>query len=612
MKRFVLFIASLLMIGILLPALRGQSVQARESKVMLPTGSASPQTELLASPSLVTLPATTARLTGTTTYSWTLVATTPYKGDVGVGYVAYCPPLTESHKQRVVISIGSLGNIGPFEEDWCDSFTDGDSWQTEARRLGFDIYFINWDDPFNYVQRNAFVVTKLIQDIQQTTGLGPEADFVVSGGSLGGLVGRYALAYLEANNQPHHADLFITSDSPLEGVYYPIGVQYLVQYFAEQWQIEQAKKERDKELNNPLARQTLIYHYETAAGSGPTYTSDYEQLFITELQGQLGDYPHADGLRRVFVAAGRGDGQPDTPLPGSTIMHWRSYKEDVGGKGRPVNSSWPPKIPVLFINAKPVTGGWQLKVTIKRKLPLIGEIEVFSRTYIFSTKVETDVVARALPNGGTGTVFQAKPLFELAGQDVDLLDENSVLKVIKAIVDKDIPQIARKAWDDNADQALRPVAREVVKRTENFLEDNPEYKYQAVQLSAAHSYDGGPGGRDDDYRILKVVKPVDDADRGTFRGGIQDEFTFIPLHSALALDSPAPGVPIDPISVGLGSGSPPQGPFDEIHYPCKKQEAGYPCQNERHTGSLGNEVIIAELNRLVAADTTIYLPLIRK
>ena len=608
MKRFIPFIASLLLVGSLLPVLQGQTVQARESKVMLPTISAPSQTESRTNPSLETLPATSPSLTGATTISWTLVATTAYEGEAGVGYVAYCPRLTASLKQRVVVSIGGSGNVGPFDENWCDG-----PWWAEARQLGFDIYSINWDYPFNYVQRNAFVVTALIQDIQKTTGLGPEDDFVVSGSSLGGLIGRYALAYMEANNQPHYADLFITTDSPLEGAYFPIGVQYLVNYFAEEWQDAHAQAERDRLINSPLGRQTLLYHYETATGSGPTYTAHYEQLFMTELQGHLGDYPDADGLRKVLVAAGRGDGRPDVPPPSSEIMHWLSDKVNVGGQGTPVNVAQPSWLPVLFINAKPVTGGWQVSISIKLPWP-IGT--VFSRTYTFSTKLEMDVVALTLPDGGTGTVFQAKPLFELGGHDVDLLDEESVAELIKALVDDDIPQIGRDAWDDHAGPALRLVARKVVDRTEDFLEDNPEYKFRAVQLSADHAYDGGPGGRDD-TRLQDVVNAVNAAGQGTFLGEIQDEFTFIPVHSALALDYPGPGAPFDPISVGLGIAAEPRGPFDEIHYPCKEQESTYPCENELHTGSLGGEVIIAELNRLVDAgplptDTTIYLPLIRR
>jgi surfactin synthase thioesterase subunit len=59
---------------------------------------------------------------------------------------------------------------------------------------------LNFTDATDYLQRNAFVLVNLLQQIQGI--VGPQTTVALAGASMGGLVSRYALAYMETNGLP--------------------------------------------------------------------------------------------------------------------------------------------------------------------------------------------------------------------------------------------------------------------------------------------------------------------------------------------------------------------------------------------------------------------------
>ena len=52
---------------------------------------------------------------------------------------------------------------------------------------------------------------------------------MVGGVSLGGLISRYALALLESRGEPHNTHTYVSIDTPHEGAYTSLGVQWFVQ-----------------------------------------------------------------------------------------------------------------------------------------------------------------------------------------------------------------------------------------------------------------------------------------------------------------------------------------------------------------------------------------------
>jgi pimeloyl-ACP methyl ester carboxylesterase len=144
----------------------------------------------------------------------------------------------------------------------------GQNLADELRDLGFDIVILNapnyTTDGYDisgggdFIQRNAMVLIALIQELNaQKQG---EEELVVLGPSMGGLIARYALAYMEQQSLPHETRLYLSFDSPHRGANIPISLQYLINYFAVVGGDPMAQATVDFVLNSSAAKQMLIDH----------------------------------------------------------------------------------------------------------------------------------------------------------------------------------------------------------------------------------------------------------------------------------------------------------------------------------------------------------------
>jgi len=137
----------------------------------------------------------------------------------------------------------------------------------ELYDAGYDIVILDFHPqeagPFyvDHVQRNGYVVIKLIEEInQELSDNGSYEELVVVGASMGGLVTRYALTRMEQMYKDHNTRLWISLDSPQEGANIPIGLQHFVNEFAS----ISSDVEEQKEVyfdDNPAAKQMLIDYY---------------------------------------------------------------------------------------------------------------------------------------------------------------------------------------------------------------------------------------------------------------------------------------------------------------------------------------------------------------
>jgi hypothetical protein len=99
---------------------------------------------------------------------------------------------------------------------------------------GYDLIFLNFANATDYIQRNAYLLEKVIEIVnaRKINLNGVRQANVVMGLSMGGLVARYALRDLEVNNISHETRLFITHDTPHHGANVPVGFQAAVQHLA--------------------------------------------------------------------------------------------------------------------------------------------------------------------------------------------------------------------------------------------------------------------------------------------------------------------------------------------------------------------------------------------
>jgi hypothetical protein len=129
---------------------------------------------------------------------------------------------------------------------------------------GYDIIVLDFPGRgADYIERNARVLMKLIEQVN-TLKVGNEK-IVLIGPSMGGLISRYALAYMEQHNNPHQVRLYVSFDAPHLGANIPLGDQRFLSYFSDV--NPKAKENLDKQINSVAAKQMLVNHYQAVSST---------------------------------------------------------------------------------------------------------------------------------------------------------------------------------------------------------------------------------------------------------------------------------------------------------------------------------------------------------
>jgi hypothetical protein len=95
----------------------------------------------------------------------------------------------------------------------------------------YDLIYVNWDNGTDYLQRNAYVLQRVITWVNQQKALaGSTEPNVVLGQSMGGVIARYALRDMENRGETHDTSLYISHDAPHQGAHVPLGLLYLARH----------------------------------------------------------------------------------------------------------------------------------------------------------------------------------------------------------------------------------------------------------------------------------------------------------------------------------------------------------------------------------------------
>ncbi|GGF78141.1 esterase/lipase family protein [Wenyingzhuangia marina] len=94
--------------------------------------------------------------------------------------------------------------------------------------LGYDIIILDYDKSTIEIQKNARLFTELLTTVNNLKENPNENNTVVMGYSMGGLVTRYGLTWMEKNNINHHTRLYVSHDAPHKGANVPLGIQHLI------------------------------------------------------------------------------------------------------------------------------------------------------------------------------------------------------------------------------------------------------------------------------------------------------------------------------------------------------------------------------------------------
>ena len=250
-----------------------------------------------------------------------VTGTVPYLGGVASGdaYVYLAPGRTHLVNPVIVVEGFDLDNSMNWDELY--ALLNQENLIETLRADGYDAVVLNFTDATDYLQRNAFVVMDLLQQVHAL--VGPQVTVALAGASMGGLVSRYALAYMETNGLPHYVRTFLSFDAPHLGADIPLGIQYWINFFSSQ---SASAATFLAELNRPAARQMLVYHYTDPAGN----TGQADPLrgsFATDLAA-VGSWPTQPRL--VAIANGSDNGTGEPFAAGAQIIQW-NYSDLVTG-----------------------------------------------------------------------------------------------------------------------------------------------------------------------------------------------------------------------------------------------------------------------------------------
>ena len=174
------------------------------------------------------------------------------------------------------------------------------------RQFGYTFVIVEWEDANDTISANARRVMNLLEYYK--CHMNGQEQFVLIGESMGALVGRYALTYMESPyyhspndcrlNLKHNVRLFISNDGPHLGANIPLSIQELVSAFASEYyeirdllniSTEANLDFANKALNGPSVKQMLLYHYSTE-DEERYYPHRDHYLFLDEIES-IGGFP---------------------------------------------------------------------------------------------------------------------------------------------------------------------------------------------------------------------------------------------------------------------------------------------------------------------------------
>ena len=242
-----------------------------------------------------------------------ITATEPYQGTFGTGraYVALAPGHLSLTRPIIVIEGFDIDNAMGWNELY--ALLNQENLVEDLRSRGYDAVVLDFTDATDAIQRNAFVFTQLLSEVEAA--IDPAQTVDVVGASMGGLVGRYGLAWLETHGVPHRVRTFVSYDGVHRGANIPLGMQYWVDFFA--GQSTDAAYFRDR-LNTTAARQMLAYHFTTPPQASPT--ADPLKATLDADIAAVGSWPTQPRL--VGFSNGSGTGQDQGYAPGAQLIQY--------------------------------------------------------------------------------------------------------------------------------------------------------------------------------------------------------------------------------------------------------------------------------------------------
>ncbi|MBN2664362.1 MAG: T9SS type A sorting domain-containing protein [Bacteroidales bacterium] len=231
-----------------------------------------------------------------------------------------------------------------FEKLYCD-LNQVHTLDMLQQCYGYDIVVVDWVGGADWIQKNGLCLVEVLNWVNENkVGFYPN---IIIGPSMGGMIGRFGLSYMEDHNMRHDVSVFIPADSPHRGANIPLGMQFWVNYLYAHLNKKDDASDNIKifyeMLMSPAARQLLLYHFnasveEKKSQSNPKdkVTCDNEQMrddFVSDLNS-LGNngYPSQPTLIGISNGSGFGHNQNNENnynlYPNGQIMQFEVEEEN--------------------------------------------------------------------------------------------------------------------------------------------------------------------------------------------------------------------------------------------------------------------------------------------
>jgi hypothetical protein len=272
----------------------------------------------------------------------------------------------------------------------------------------------------DFIERNAMLLVDLINTlngpVEEGGKIGDE-ELVIIGPSMGGLISRYALNFMENATQDHETRLFISFDAPHLGANVPLGFQHQFNFLGfglgNDLNVVDLQGIVDGLLKSPAARQLLVDHFEAHLAAGEVAIFDptkllpeahpYRTTFETHINA-LTTSGFPENTRNVAIINGSGIGNPYQSINATDVTP--------GFAALNIQNLALPDVPPLTnvnadinINLTPATADGS---------QLISKVNV-SGFFIFNiTLIDVEVNAQA-PSFSDGVDAASGGLFDLGG-----------------------------------------------------------------------------------------------------------------------------------------------------------------------------------------------------
>ena len=100
---------------------------------------------------------------------------------------------------------------------------------------GYDLIFVNWQQGNSAIEANALLLETLIEYTNSRCENLRQPGTVI-GVSMGGLIARFALKSMEDKGKQHQVSNYFSYDSPHQGVFIPIGLQFILENLIEHFE----------------------------------------------------------------------------------------------------------------------------------------------------------------------------------------------------------------------------------------------------------------------------------------------------------------------------------------------------------------------------------------